>query len=255
MEITRRDALKLVGTGAGVAALAAAGGFSKIVTGQEAAPRAAEGEETEEQMGQMKEYVLAPLPYDYNALEPVIDERTLRLHHDKHHASYVKGANTAMQKLAEARSQGDFEHVRALERDLAFNGSGVILHDLYWNSMRPAGGPAPQGELAEHIKRDFGSVDAFKAQFAEAGKSVTGSGWSLLGLEPALNKLMVLQVQTHEHQTIWGVQPLLVMDVWEHAYYLQYQNNRGDYVQKWADLIDWEKAAARYARARGQGGR
>ncbi len=248
MKMTRRDALKAAGAGA-AGAMMAMHSMNNLAMAQQAS-----GQQGQQQAnGAVGEYTLMPLPYEYDALEPVIDERTLRLHHDKHHAGYVSGANDTLRKLAVARRDNDFAYIRALERDLAFNASGVLLHNLYWHSMRRGGGAnGPQGELEAHLVRDFGSVDAFRSQFAAAAKNVHGSGWGLLAWEPALNKLVVLQIDVHQNQTIWGVCPLLVVDVWEHAYYLQYQNERGKHVDRWMEIIDWQKTASRYNQARQQ---
>jgi Fe-Mn family superoxide dismutase len=192
-------------------------------------------------------FTLPPLPY--KSLDPVIDDPTLALHHDKHHAAYVAGANKALDELAKAREAGDFALVKHWERDLAFNGSGCALHTLYWNSMWPGGRGQPAGALAEAIDQSFGSAAKMQAQFAAATKAVEGSGWGILVWEPSTTRLAVLQVEKHQNLTIWGAVPILVCDVWEHAYYLKYQNKRPDYVESWMKIIDWESAAARFGAA------
>ena len=194
------------------------------------------------------EYVLPPLPYAYNALEPSIDEQTMKLHHDMHHAGYVRGLNKALADLASARSSGDHGAIKAVSRDLAFNGSGHILHSLFWSNMAPAGnggGGEPAGDLAKSLAAGFGSVDAFRAQFSAATGKVEGSGWGVLAWEPLSKNLVVLQAEKHQNLTIWGVTPLLVVDVWEHAYYLKYQNKRGDYIKAFWDVVNWADVAGR----------
>jgi Fe-Mn family superoxide dismutase len=195
-------------------------------------------------------YVLPDLPYAYDALAPHYEERTLRLHHDRHHAGYVKGLNAARGALAAARTAGDYANIKALSRALAFHGSGHVLHTLFWNSMTPGGKPAPR-EFARAVDRDFGSWDAMAAQFAAATKAVEASGWGVLAYEPLAGRLIVLQAEKHQNLTMWGVVPLLVCDVWEHAYYLQYANKRGDWVGAFMKLANWEFAAKRYAGAVG----
>lgn len=202
----------------------------------------------------VKKYELPPLPYAYDALEPYIDEQTMRLHHDKHHQGYVNGLNKALEKLAAAREAGDFALVKHLSREAAFHGSGHLLHSIFWPNMAPAGqggGGEPSGELAEQIAQDFGSFAAFQAHFSAAAKSVEGSGWGLLVWEPNAGQLEVLQAEKHHNLTQWGVVPLLVLDVWEHAYYLKYQNNRGAYVEAWWNVVNWADVAERFRAARG----
>ena len=198
-------------------------------------------------------YELPPLPYAYDALEPHIDKQTMRLHHDKHHLSYVNGLNSALEKLAAARQAGDFALVKHWSREAAFHGSGHLLHSIFWPNMAPAGsGPsAPQGDLGAQITKDFGSFDAFKAHFTAAAGAVEGSGWALLAWEPNAGQLVVLTAEKHQNLTQWGVVPLLVLDVWEHAYYLKYQNNRGAYVNAWWNVVNWADVAERFAAARG----
>ncbi|HEX5538767.1 MAG TPA: superoxide dismutase [Methylophilaceae bacterium] len=191
------------------------------------------------------QYVLLPLPYAYNALEPVIDARTVQLHYLSHHKPAVAGANKAEVALAQARESGDFALVKFYENELAYTLSSHILHTIYWTNLSTQGGK-PQGELLTAIKRDFGGYDKFKGQMGAAATSVEGSGWGILGYLPASGKLMVLQCENHQKLTAWGIVPLLVLDVWEHAYYLQYQNRRSDYVNKLFDIINWDNVAMRY---------
>lgn len=194
-------------------------------------------------------YRLPPLPYAYNALEPLYSEQTLRIHHDKHHAAYVNGFNTAMEKLQAAREKGDYAAIRALSSDLAFNGSGHVLHTLFWHSMTPNGEQVPDS-LAKAMTASFGSVQNAQAQFAAATKAVMSNGWGALVYEPIADKLLILQVERHQDLAVWGTTPLLVCDVWEHAYYLQHQNNRGAWVDSFLKLANWPMAAARLEQAR-----
>jgi Fe-Mn family superoxide dismutase len=191
-------------------------------------------------------YVLPPLPYAYNALEPAIDEQTMRLHHDKHHLGYVNGLNKALDALADARQKSDFALVKHWERELAFNGSGHFLHTLFWMNMAPKAGGTPTGALAAAIDRDFGSFAAFKAHFGAASKAVEGSGWGILVYEPFARKLLISQAEKHQNLTEWNALPLLVVDVWEHAYYLKYQNDRGAYVDNWWNVVNWPFVQQRF---------
>ena len=191
-------------------------------------------------------YVLPSLTYDYDALEPLYDEQTLRLHHTKHHQGYVNGLNSTLAKLEKAREAEDFALIRALSRDLAFHGSGHFLHCIFWNSMTATQGEMPD-ELGTQIRKDFGSRRAFEAQFAAACNAVAGNGWGVLAYEPIADKLLVMQAENHENLAIWGAVPLLVCDVWEHAYYLKYQNNRGDWVDNFLKLANWDYAARRFS--------
>jgi Fe-Mn family superoxide dismutase len=194
---------------------------------------------------------LPPLPYEYNALEPYIDEQTMHLHHDLHHKAYVDGLNNAEAKLADARKSGDFALVKHWSREAAFHGSGHLLHAIFWPNMIAASlaRPVPQGALAEAIDRDFGSFDAFKAQFQAAAIAVEGSGWAILAYRPEDKALVILTAEKHQNLTQWGVVPLLVLDVWEHAYYLKYQNRRAEYVKGFFNIINWDDISDRYKKA------
>ncbi|MGE5481504.1 MAG: superoxide dismutase [Bacteroidota bacterium] len=195
-------------------------------------------------------YELPPLPYPYNALEPYIDEQTMRLHHDMHHKAYVDGLNKAEAALAEARAKGDFALVKHWSREAAFNGSGHLLHSIFWTIMGPNQGGKPSGELLKQIEKDFGSFDAFQKHFTAAAVAVEGSGWAILAWEPNAQKLVILQAEKHQNLTEWGVVPLLVLDVWEHAYYLKYQNRRAEYVNNWWNVVNWPEVARRFAAAK-----
>jgi Fe-Mn family superoxide dismutase len=192
---------------------------------------------------------LPPLPYAYNALEPYIDEQTMRLHHDIHHKAYVSGLNAAEEKLALAIQNGDFSSVKALMKEVAFHGSGHLLHCIFWNNMAPSGnggGGEPTGSLAEKINKDFGSFKNFKALFTAAANAVEGSGWGILAHRKIDDKLVVLQSEKHQQLTQWGVTPILVLDVWEHAYYLKYQNRRAEYVNAWWEIVNWSNVQLNY---------
>ena len=196
-------------------------------------------------------YSLPALPYKYEDLEPTITKEIVTLHHDKHHAAYVNGANLALEKLEQARKSGFADvNTRAIERDLAFNASGHILHSIYWANMKKIGGGKPNGRLADINQSDFGGFDTFKQQFGSATKNVEGSGWGILAYDPVSSQLVVLQAENHQHLTLQGAVPILVCDVWEHAYYLQYKNDRGAYVDAWWNLVNWEDVSTRLPQAR-----
>lgn len=195
---------------------------------------------------------LSPLPYEYNALEPYYDEQTLRLHHDMHHAAYVKGLNAAEDRLAAMLQAGDYAAVKPVCKELAFHGSGHILHSIFWTNMKPGGGGEPAGALADAIKASFGGAQALSGLFVAAANAVEGSGWGILAYRPADSALVVLQAEKHENLTQWGVVPILVLDVWEHAYYLKYQNKRPEWTKTFMEhLVNWDDVAARLAAARG----
>jgi len=195
-------------------------------------------------------YKLPELGYDYGALEPHISGKILELHHSKHHAAYVNNANAALQKLADARAKSDFAAVPALERALAFNLSGHVLHAIYWKNMDPKGGDKPTGELAAAIDDSFGNFDAFRGQMTEASATTMGSGWGALVWEPLSRKLLVTQVYDHQSNLANGAVPLYVIDAWEHAFYLQYQNRKADYCKAIWEVANWADVARRFAAAR-----
>jgi len=231
--IARREVL--AGLGLGLTAMALSGGGAAAAPGP-LADTYKDGK-----------YALPPLPYEYNALEPHIDEATMRLHHGKHHQAYVNGLNKALDSLAAARAAGNYDAVRTLSGEVAFHGSGHALHCVFWHSLRPAAGnPGPGDAIGAALKADFGSVEAFRGHFAAAAKSVEGSGWAILGLEPLSGKLLVVQAEKHQNLTFQGLVPLLALDVWEHAYYLRYQNNRGAYVDAFWNVANWEYAQGVY---------
>jgi len=189
--------------------------------------------------GRTVAHQLPELPYDHDALKPFLGEETLQLHHGKHHRGYVDGLNDAEARLNEAREAGDFSSLRALCDALAFNYSGHLLHSIYWECMSPDGGGEPSGALLEQIENDFESFASFKTQFLAATNSVQGSGWGVLAWQPLGQKLVILQAEKHQNLAQWGVVPVLVLDVWEHAYYLDYQNQRTDYTEAFFDVVNW----------------
>lgn len=191
-------------------------------------------------------HTLPPLPYSYDALEPIISKEIMELHHDKHHRSYVEGLNKAEKMLEKARKDKDFSLVKHWSRELAFNGSGHYLHTIFWNNMKPKGGGKPSGKLLSAIESYFGSFEAFKLHFTEAAAQVEGSGWALLVWSPRSRHLEILQSEKHMNLTQWDTIPLLVLDVWEHAYYLQYKNNRAEYVKKWWEVVNWKDVENRF---------
>ncbi|GAA3671775.1 superoxide dismutase [Nonomuraea antimicrobica] len=199
----------------------------------------------------MGRYTLPDMPYDYAALEPAITGEILELHHAKHHAAYVKGANDTLDRLAESRDKGEFGGLVGLEKTFAFNLSGHVLHTIFWQNLSPDGGDRPDGELGDAINEHFGSFDAFKKQLTTATATVQGSGWGVLAWEPLGRRLVVEQVYDHHGNVGMNTTPLLVFDAWEHAYYLQYRNVRPDYVEKLWGLINWNDVIARYDAARG----
>ncbi len=233
-KVGRRDFIGAVGLGS-LAAAIGAGPVSARAHEQELFSKAVEGDR----------YALPPLPYGYDALEPFLGAETLRLHHDRHHQGYVNGLNSTLDALAEAQEAGDFGAVKSLSRALAFHGSGHVLHTLFWNSMTPES-TLLEADLAVAADRDFGSLRAFMEHFEAATKAVEASGWGVLAYEPLGDRLLVLQAEKHQNLTVWGVVPLLVCDVWEHAYYLDYQNRRGDYVNGFMEVANWDFANRLY---------
>jgi len=198
----------------------------------------------------MAEYTLPDLPYDYSALEPSISGTIMELHHDKHHQAYVTGANTAVAKLAEARDSDDLGAINKLEKDLAFNLAGHVNHSVFWTNMSPDGGDKPTGELASAIDEFFGSFDKFRAQFAAAALGIQGSGWSILAWDPLGQRLIIEQLYDHQNNLATASVPLLMLDMWEHAFYLDYRNVKADYVKAFWNIVNWENVARRFVAAR-----
>ncbi|WP_426185733.1 superoxide dismutase [Microbacterium sp. TWP3-1-2b2] len=195
-------------------------------------------------------YTLPELPYDYAALEPHISATIMELHHSKHHQAYVTGANTALEQLAAARENGDLANVNKLEKDLAFNLGGHINHSVFWQNMSPNGGGAPEGELAASLEDSFGSIDAFRAHFTATALGVQGSGWSVLAWDSLGARPVIFQLFDQQGNAPLGVTPLLQLDVWEHAYYLDYRNVRADYVKAFWEIVNWDDVQQRFEKAR-----
>lgn len=197
----------------------------------------------------MADFVLPELRYAYDALEPHLSAETLELHHDKHHRSYVTGANETLAELDDVRQSDDFERIAGLERALAFHTSGHILHSLYWQNLSPDGGGEPRGELGASIDRDFGSFERFRKQMTQAAATTMGSGWAALVHEPVTGRLLVVQIHDHQNVTVQGALPLMVLDAWEHAYYAQYKASKEAYFEALWNIWNWEDIATRYLAA------
>ncbi len=200
----------------------------------------------------MAEYTLPDLPYDYSALEPAISGEIMELHHSKHHATYVAGVNTALEQLAEAREKDSLGAVNLYEKNLAFNLGGHVNHSVFWTNLSPDGGDKPTGELAAALDEHFGSFDGFRAQFTATALGVQGSGWSILAWDSVGQKLLNVQLYDQQGNLPIGLVPLLMLDMWEHAFYLQYRNVKADYVKAWWDVVDWANVTERFTRARTQ---
>lgn len=198
----------------------------------------------------MPAYTLPDLGYDPGALEPHLSAQIIATHHDKHHAAYVAAANSTLDRLDEARQRKKWGDLVGLEKSLAFNLGGHVLHSIYWTNLSPDGGGEPTGELATTIDETFGGFDSFKELFTEATLAVQGSGWGILGWEPLGGRLVVQQLATHQDNHLLGTVPILAIDAWEHAYYLQYANVRADYLAAIWNVIDWSDVAARLGAAR-----
>ncbi|MYW70735.1 superoxide dismutase [Pseudonocardia sp. SID8383] len=198
----------------------------------------------------MADYTLPDLPYDYSALAPHIAPEIMELHHSKHHNTYVQGLNTTLDKLAEARDKNDFGAVVGLEKTLAFNLGGHVNHSAFWNNLSPDGGDKPTGDLATAIDADFGSFDKFQAHFIAAATTIQGSGWAILGHDRLGDRLLIHQLYDQQSQLPAGQTPIVLLDMWEHAFYLQYKNVKPDYVKAWWNVVNWADAAERFARAR-----
>ena len=197
-------------------------------------------------------YALPELPYKPNALEPVISEQIMTLHHDKHHAAYVNGANAALEKLDKARKGEMQVDMKATLRDFSFNFGGHVLHSIFWPNMAPPGkgGSTPGGTLGDKINADFGGFEKFKQQFSDAAKTVEGSGWALLLYDKQSEQLLLTQVEKQNFMHLAQLPILLGLDVWEHAYYLLYKNDRAKYVDEWWKVTNWDDVAARFDKAR-----
>lgn len=201
------------------------------------------------------EYVLPKLAHPYNAFEPHIDAQTMEIHHTKHHAAYVAGLNKAMAEMAKIRKgEGDASLIKHWERELAFHGGGHINHCLFWITLAPTNAGLsgkPSEALLRQIERDFGAWDAFVAHFNAAANAVEGGGWAWLMWEPVSRRLIVSQMEKQQNLCVTGARPILGLDVWEHAYYLRYQNKRADYVKAWWNIVNWPAVDELFAQAIG----
>jgi Fe-Mn family superoxide dismutase len=195
-------------------------------------------------------YALPELTYGYDALEPHLSRELLELHHDAHHAAYVKGANDTLEKLDDARHERRFDYIGQLEKSLAFNVAGHVLHSLLWKNLTPDGNGSPEGELAAALERDFDGFEAFKEQLTAAAAAVQGSGWGALSWEPLGRRLVVEQVYDHQGNTGNATVPILVVDMWEHAYYLQYRDKKAAWLEAFWELVNWKDVADRLAKVR-----
>ena len=198
----------------------------------------------------MAVYELPDLPYAYDALEPHISAEIMELHHDKHHANYVKGANAALEALeAERNGDADADKIRALSKNLAFNLGGHTNHSIFWKNMAPNAGGNPTGAIAEAIDRDFGSFEGFKKQFSAVANGLQGSGWAVAGYDHVAGRLIIQQMTDQQGNISVDFTPVLMLDMWEHAFYLQYKNVKADYIEAWWNVVNWDDVNERYAKA------
>jgi len=197
-----------------------------------------------------EKFTLPDLPYDYAALEPHISAQIMQLHHDKHHNTYVTGANTALEKMEEARANGDAAGAAKLSKDLQFNLGGHINHSIFWKNLSPEGGDKPEGELAAAIDNFFGSFDNFREHFTAVATTIQGSGWAILAYEPIAGNLVIEQMYDQQNGVPVATIPLLQLDMWEHAFYLDYQNVKADYVKAFWNIVNWADVAERFEKAR-----
>jgi superoxide dismutase, Fe-Mn family len=195
-------------------------------------------------------YSLPELNYDYSALAPHISAQIMELHHSKHHAAYVAGANTALEKLAEARDANDFANINRLQKDLAFHLGGHTNHSIFWKNLTPGSQERPTGELAAAIDEFFGSFDKFRAHFNAAALGLQGSGWAFLAWDAIGGQLIIEQLYDQQGNIAAATTPLLMLDMWEHAFYLDYKNVKGDYVTAFWNIVNWDDVATRFAAAR-----
>lgn len=198
----------------------------------------------------MNTYKLPALSYDYSALEPHISGKIMELHHDKHHAAYVIGANNALEQLDEAHKKNDFSNINRLQKDLAFHLSGHVNHSIFWQNLSPNGGGKPEGELAAAIEDRFGSFDSFCNHFSAAALSIQGSGWAVLSWDSVGQRLLIEQLYDQQNNSITTTVPLLMLDMWEHAFYLDYVNVKAEYVKAFWYIANWDNVLDRFIRAR-----
>jgi len=200
----------------------------------------------------MTNYTLPDLAYDFAALEPHISGRIMQLHHGKHHAAYVAGANATLDLMAEARDKNDLTWINKLQKDLAFNLGGHVNHSIFWKNLSASGGDKPTGELAAAIDEYFGSFDGFRAHFSANAMGIQGSGWSILAWDVLGQRLIIEQLYDQQGNLVAASVPLLMLDMWEHAFYLDYQNVKADYVAAFWNIVSWQDVQARFEAARGQ---
>ncbi len=187
---------------------------------------------------------LPPLPYPYDALEPVLSAQALYIHHRVHHASYVQGLNRAELSVSAAVQEGNDALVRHWERELAFHGSGHTLHSLYWRNMTPDTVQVPD-LLQSVVTRDYGGLTVFRRHYLAAAEQIAGDGWAVWVWQPQYGRSEILAAERHENMVQWGSKPLLVVDAWEHAHYLDYPGRRAEYLRAWWNLVDWRRVQAR----------
>jgi len=247
MALNRRNFLYLIGATAGVAALGTLPSIAKPFLKSLGENKQNEGTQT---------FKLPPLPYDYKALEPHIDAATMRFHHDKHHAAYVKNLNDAAKKYSQLKSKSAeqlLQNLSSLPEEIRTtvrnNGGGHVNHTMFWEIMSPDGGGEPTGAIAKAIKETFGSFDTFKQQFNEAGMKRFGSGWAWL-VRTKDGKLQVMSTLNQDSPLMEGMYPIMGNDVWEHAYYLKYQNKRADYLTAWWNVVNWREVNKRFEQAK-----
>ena len=193
-------------------------------------------------MEKVKSFTLPKLPYEYNALSPYISEQQLKLHHDKHHQAYVNGANAAFEKLDKARAENAEVDMKATLKELSFNVGGHILHSIFWDNLAPPGqgGGKPSGATADMIDMGFGSFERFKKEFTMAATSTEGSGWAALAIHPCIDRPFIMQIEKHNVNVYPSFKILMVLDVWEHAYYLDYKNERPKFVEAFWNIVNWD---------------
>ena len=192
-------------------------------------------------MEKVKSFSLPKLPYDYNALTPYISEEQLKLHHDKHHQAYVNGANAIFEKLDKARKENADLDVKSTLKELSFHIGGHVLHSAFWENLAPSGkgGGKPDGAIGEEIQKEFGSFERFKKEFSQAATSVEGSGWAVLATHQCVERPVIMQIEKHNVNVDPSFRILMVLDVWEHAYYLDYKNDRAKFVEAFWNLVNW----------------
>lgn len=185
------------------------------------------------------------LNYSFDSFEPIISKETMQLHYEKLYKGYVDNYNKVLNDLMSARNSNDFSNIKSLEKNLSFQGSGAVLHSLFFENLTPNNNPIPKPLLAK-IESDFGTIEQFKAQFIANISNIEGSGWGILGYLPDMNKLVIMQCEKHQNLTIWGIIPILAIDIWEHAYYLDYQTDKKKYSESIYNFINWTEVYKRY---------